>query len=355
MSSTLHDLAVPDVHAGPLDVAILGSGRMAEVHAAALAANPRFGRLAAVHGRNAAAARKLAKAHGARASTSLAEVLSDPRIRAVVVATPTATHREFVLSALDAGKHVLVEKPLALSTAEAGEIVRAAEAQERIVMVAHCVRWFHEVQALLSKLEAIGQPRTARASRVAGDPGGWYTQVAHSGGVCFDLMVHDFDLLAWWFGPVERVFALATSRDAERPEMHAQVSLRHTSGVLSYVEGSWLEPSGFATKVELAGSAGLLRFDLPETKPLRFVPLAAKQAQRKGAEIPESPFRRSPYELQMEAFLAAALGGAPAPVSVREGFEAVAIAEAARASIASGKPEKPLSYAAPRARKGARS
>ncbi|MBL8900099.1 MAG: Gfo/Idh/MocA family oxidoreductase [Planctomycetes bacterium] len=355
MTPELLEPIAPAPPASPLAVAILGSGRMAEVHAASLAANPRFGRLVAVQGRNAAAAKKLAKAHGARATSDLAAVLSDPHVQAVVVATPTLTHRSLVLAALDAGKHVLVEKPLALSTAEAGEIVRAAEAQDRVVMVAHCVRWFHEVQALLGKLEQIGRPRVARASRVAGNPGGWYIDEQQSGGICFDLMVHDFDLLLWWFGAVERVHALATTRDAAHPEMYAQVVLRHTSGVLSYVEGSWLHPDGFATRVELAGAEGLLRFEMPETKPLRFVPLASKRIQKQGAEIPESPFRRSPYELQMEAFLAAALCGAPAPVGARAGFEAVAVAEAARASIASGQPCRPAVYAAPRARKGARS
>lgn len=338
----------------PLHLAILGAGRMAEVHAAAIAANPRFGRLTAIHGRRAAAAKKLAKSVGATAVTELRAVLADPKIDAIVIATPTSTHRELALAALDAGKHVLIEKPLALNTADAREVARAAEVQDRVVMVAQCVRWFHDVQALIGRLAEIGTPRTARASRVASNPGSWYIDASLSGGICFDLMVHDFDLLRWWFGDVTRVFAMATSRDEQHPEMYAQVSLRHASGVISYVEGSWMHPDGFTTSLEIAGSDGLLQFDRSAARPLRFEPVATPRVQRAGAEIPDSPFLRSPYDLQMEAFLVAALANAPAPVSTRDGYAAVAIAEAARASISSGLPEVPVAFSAPSKRRGAR-
>ena len=263
----------------------------------------------------------------------------------VDVCVPTPLHREYVERAAAAGKAVFVEKPLARTLADCDAIVAAVERANVPLMAGHVLRFFPEYAAAKRIVDTggVGKPAAIRTARLAGMPGGgktWYGDSAQSGGVVLDMIVHDFDWLRWTFGPVTRVFAQGLYGKPEHAGKrdYALVTLRHQSGAVSHVSGSWAHPGGFRTTLEVAGDAGLIEHDSARSAPLTFSPLAAVGGGG-GIAVPESPLAwdENPYFLELSAFIQALDGGVPAPVTVYDAREAARIALAALESIETGK------------------
>ena len=263
----------------------------------------------------------------------------------VDVCVPTFLHREYVERAAAAGKAVFVEKPLARTMADCDAIVRAVERANVPLMAGHVLRFFPEYAAAKRMVDAggVGKPVAIRTARLAGMPRGdrgWYGDSAQSGGVVLDMIVHDFDWLRWTFGPVTRVFAQGLYGKPEHAGKrdYALVTLRHESGAVSHVSGSWAHPGGFRTTLEIAGDAGLIEHDSARSAPLTFSPFAAAGGGG-GVAVPESPLaaEENPYFLELEAFTVALDGGLMPPVTVYDAREAARIALAALESIETGK------------------
>lgn len=139
-----------------LRVALVGLGRVASAHLAAIEVlRERVQLVATVSGRPEAA-RAVAEPHGARAYTQLAQAIADPDVDAVILCTPNAAHAEQSIAALEGGKHVLVEKIMATTVAEADRMVATAERHERTLMVAQCRRFFRAVLEARERLPEIG-------------------------------------------------------------------------------------------------------------------------------------------------------------------------------------------------------
>jgi predicted dehydrogenase len=174
-------------------VAVVGAGRMGQAHAAAWAR-------AGVPVRWAVSPRRrpeLREAPGARWATSLAEALADPAVTIVSVCTPTPSHAPLAIEALEAGRHVLLEKPIALTLDDAERVAEAAARAPGTLMVAHVVRFFPGYAALASRVAAgaVGRPRLVRASRLSEAPAGydWLEDEQRSGGMLVDFAIHDID------------------------------------------------------------------------------------------------------------------------------------------------------------------
>jgi predicted dehydrogenase len=140
----------------------------------------------------------------------LAEVLGDPDIDAVDICLPTFLHEAVVVEALGAGKHVLVEKPMALEGAAARRMIAAAERAGRILMCAQVLRFSPEYVALRAALPSLGAVRGAFFRRRCAAPawGGWLKDPEKSGGGVFDLLIHDVDMCLHLFGRPEAVSAV---------------------------------------------------------------------------------------------------------------------------------------------------
>lgn len=169
------------------------------------------------------------------------ELIHDPDIDAVDLCLPTHLHREVAIAALQAGKHVLCEKPIALSPKEAGEMIKAAHDARRVLMVAHVLRFWPEYEALSEFLrdDSYGAVKSAHFSRRCGLPewSGWLTDPAQSGGAILDLLIHDVDQAVKLFGVPKTVAA----QDAGPVDT---MSALFTYGGLSVtIEGGWL-PAG---------------------------------------------------------------------------------------------------------------
>ncbi len=171
------------------------------------------------------------------------DLLADPRVELVSVCTPTATHVDLALAALAAGKHVLVEKPLALSAAETARLAAGARAARTLCLPAMCLRFWPAWSWLRERVRdgALGAVQSAVFQRLGSRPGwaSFYGDPRQSGGALFDLHIHDADFVRWCFGPPR---ALAATGDLD----HVTVLYRYARGPAHVVaEGGWDHAPGF--------------------------------------------------------------------------------------------------------------
>ncbi|MFJ1967265.1 Gfo/Idh/MocA family protein [Streptomyces sp. NPDC087903] len=321
-----------------LDVALIGAGGIARTHLPAWTALGARVRIYAPDDR----APSLAREFGATAVTSRQEAMAGADV--VDVCTPTDTHPDIALAAIAAGAHVLCEKPLALTAADAELIAGAAEAAGLRLYPGHVVRFF-PAYARLRELVAggeLGRVATARFTRTGRYPtwSPWFADPARSGGILVDQMIHDFDIARWLFGAVVRVHAHQRGHlTAPAPDGAVAVGtavLTHETGVITQVVGVWAQSdTPFRTTFHVAGTGGTISHDSLAAPGLRVI---GGRAGADAAGIPAGDFGESPYAVQIREFATAFAGDGPEPrVSARDGVAAVRIAEAAAESARTGR------------------
>jgi 1,5-anhydro-D-fructose reductase (1,5-anhydro-D-mannitol-forming) len=221
---------------------IIGLGRIADTEIApAITASPQ-GELRGVVSRDQGRAEAFAGRHGAaKALTSFDELLADPGVDAVYIATPNALHADQVMAAARAGKHVMCDKPLALSVAGARQAVATCEEAAVRLGITFQTR-FHDHFSRFREVVQDGSLGEIRVVQVEMSPGrtllkGWRTDPALAGlGALNNLGVHAFDLISWLLGTeATEVTAMAGHEGGLEPETLALVLLRYGTGTLAYV------------------------------------------------------------------------------------------------------------------------
>ena len=245
--------------------------------------------LVAVMRRSGDLAADYARRHGVpRWYSDADELINDPDVDAVYVATPPDSHRDYVLRTARAGKPVYVEKPMARTAAECEEMISACEAAGVDLFVAYYRRAmprFATVKDLLTG-GRIGALRsvTIRHERPGATDGGWRVDPSISGGGHFvDLASHTFDLLDWLLGPVTHVSGVAANRGGR---YLAEDLVTAAFGFSSGVEGVglWNDDSfQQVDRVEVVGTEGSLSFSCFASEPLRLV-------TADGADDIEAPY-----------------------------------------------------------------
>jgi predicted dehydrogenase len=187
-------------------------------------------------------------------------MIEDPAIDAIDICLPTGLHPSVTIAALDAGKHVLCEKPMALTPEGCSRMLRARERSRGILMVAHVLRFWPAYRFLREVVACrpYGAIRSVSLSRKSGVPGWapWLLRPEESGGAILDLLVHDFDQALLLFGMPES----ATARTIDSPNV-AECSLHYPDGVEVAIAGGWYPGDvPFAMGFDLRASEGELRF-----------------------------------------------------------------------------------------------
>lgn len=328
-------------NAPPLKMALVGPGHIGHRHAAQYAKMPDV-QVVGVVGTERPKAEALAHDLGAEPFDSLDSLFAAGEVDVVDLCTPTPLHKEGVQAAAGAGKHVICEKPLARNLQDAEEIVNACRSAGVTLMVGHVLRFFPQYEAARSIVlsGSIGAPAIARTFRGNGFPHGWHDWYAHpseSGGVLLDMLLHDFDWLRWTFGEVERVYAKGLVKDVPQGRDYALVTIRHRSGVLAHVEGTWCHTTPFNMKLEVAGDAGLLDYDDSQAKPVRFTPRQEEGGEIKKVAVPESPLAEDPYYRELRHFADVIQGKAEPLITPDDALAAMRIALAALESVETGK------------------
>ncbi|MET0933617.1 MAG: Gfo/Idh/MocA family oxidoreductase [Mycetocola sp.] len=318
-------------------IAIVGAGYMGRTHAAAWAALGYGGGIRYICSRRAGPG--FAQAPNARLVTDLAIVLADPDVDIVSVCTPTTTHRDIAVRALNAGKHVLLEKPIALTIADAFAISAAASTSDRTFMVAHVVRFFEGYRRARDDVETgrIGSVLSARARRLITKPdAAWWYDDEKSGGVVVDVGIHDFDQMNLFLGP-----PVAVTSTANDPLGPIETTIDYRSGAIGQVLTFAGVPAGapFTTSLNLVGTLGLVDYEFSADAPTATggTGVNAYRLSTSHGATNTTLTPLDPYQRQAEYFLECVRTGTDPDFSpTASAVRALEVALAARQSLVTG-------------------
>ncbi len=327
--------------ASAMKVALLGAGRIGQLHGRLLAATPGVDELFIADADPARAA-DLAGKVGATAAPSIEAALD--AVDAVVIAAATTAHAELIRASIGRGRPTFCEKPLAAelddSIALAAEIERSG-----IPFQLGFQRRFDPAYREARRMVESGELGTLYAVRLAGhDPAPPHeSYIPQSGGIFRDFSIHDFDILRWLTGnEVEEVYADGGVRAfpvfAKYGDVDTAVAtLRLTDGPFAVLTSARHDPLGYDIRAELFGSGDSISVGLGPQTPMRSV--------EPGIAPPAGPAWRdflmrfeSAYAAEFVAFLAVARGEASSPCTARDGVAALRIAEAATRSLHEHRP-----------------
>ena len=337
----------------PLGVGVIGLGFMGTTHLKAYQAAAAAGgrcRLVAVADPDSAKLSGRFDTAGNLSATSSAEQLFDPAqvfatqsaeallarpdVDAVSICTYTDTHVDLATRALAAGKHVLLEKPVALTVADVMKVHAAAVAAGRLCVPAMCMRFWPGWGLLRDHLRKadLGRALSLAFTRMGSGPT-WahqfYGDELRSGGALFDLHVHDVDFIYWCLGMPTKVYSSGTTR-------HMTTAYSFQSGpshVTAQAAWSLAPAAGFRMHYLAAFADATIEFDLAKPQPLAI----HHHARTDHPKVPPG----TGYEPQVEHFVSCILDDRPPCASLRDAAAVTSILEAERRSLASGMPEVP--------------
>lgn len=320
---------------------VVGTGDVAALHLRALT-HSRAAELIGVCDLDERRARQTARTQPGecRWTTSLDEMLTWPEVKGVIVCTPNSTHAAIAEHAAGSGRHILVEKPLALDLESADRVIAAAEQHGVVLMPGHTHRFYDYGRAVM---EAIGEGRigrptfaglTALAGWIWGDWRAWVLDPSRSGGHLLHNGVHGLDLVTWWMGD-EPVEVVARGSKVTAPGLqlwdyfHAVV--RYRRGGCATVEFSRTNRPRAALDRDavVAGTEGILT-----------IPVDAwgGEIRTESATTPLWFDAQAGFDREVAAWVDAAANGTAPPVTAQDGRRAVEMALAAERSIESGEP-----------------
>jgi len=281
--------------------------------------------LVAVSDLNEQSACSLGERYGADHYGNVGALLKRNDVEMVSICTPTVTHADIALAAMEAGKHVLVEKPMTSTVAEAERLIAAAE-KAGVKLTVGFVERFNPgvIEALrLVREGKIGDIILARAHRVSR-----YPLRISDVGVVKDLAIHDADIVRQLFGEEpETVYATAGNL-VHSFEDYANIVLRFPGNRSAFIETNWLTPHKIRRLI-LTGSEGLITVE--------FITQEVTVEDDEGRYQPYLE-PREPLTLELESFVEAILEDKPPAVSGEDGLRALRICEAALESARIGMP-----------------
>lgn len=261
------------------------------------------------------------------------DLLADEGVGLVSICTPTPTHADLAIAALEAGKHVLVEKPVAVGTPDVARLAEAAREAGTLCMPAMCVRFwpgYAEVRQLVAS-EAYGPVVTARFERLGAAPGwaSFYDDPRASGDALFDLHIHDADFVHFCFGPPDEVLSVGTTR-------HLSTAYRYDrpgAPAMVIAEGGWLaDPTArFRARFVVEFEHALAEFDIAQTPSFT--------VHSRGADVTPPTDTATGYEREIRHVVdAIAAGQRRISPGIGDALAVTRTLEAERASLASAAP-----------------
>jgi len=245
-------------------IAVLGAGFMGGTHARAYHKRD-DAEIAAIYAHSANRAQALAEELGTTFTADLDRILADDTIEAVDICLPTPAHRPATEAALAAGKHVLLEKPLSLTATDGEALVAAADATDRVFMVAHVLRFWPEYVELKRVIDSgeLGLPIAAATTRRQPFPE-WSTlfkQANQTGGAIYDMLIHDYDAMNWVLGTPTSVTAHGIPNPRSGGLDYAQVLIGYEGGT-GIADGGMLQPASypFTSRLEVLCERGAIEY-----------------------------------------------------------------------------------------------
>jgi UDP-N-acetyl-2-amino-2-deoxyglucuronate dehydrogenase len=334
----------------PIRFGLVGAGAISSQHLEALDAIP-GARIAVIASASEERARAAGKRWGVPWTTQLDALLARDDVDAVAISTPSGLHPGQALAALRSGKHVLVEKPIALSNADARAVVEEAHRRGLVAATVSQRRFEPMVRAIR---DVVADGALGRIAMIVAegfyyrpqsyyDSAAWRGTVALDGGVLMNQAIHTIDLLRWIGGPVERVAGhVATLGHEMEAEDSATVSLRFASGALGAILATTCAATERPTELRIHGERGHIRLvgeDAAEwSVPDRSVPVVDRSAGAEGVAAASATWGTNAigYVRQYTDFIAAIRDHREAAVTAEDGAAALEIVLAAYESSRTG-------------------
>jgi myo-inositol 2-dehydrogenase/D-chiro-inositol 1-dehydrogenase len=320
---------------------VLGCGRIGRMHARVLANHPQT-QVVAVYDVDEAAAGEIARELGVPAAASVAALLADPELRAVLIASPTPTHVDLIIAAARAGKAILCEKPIDLDMARVRACEQAIVGLSFTIMIGFNRRFDPSFKSLCERVQAGEIGPIEQVVITSRDPVPPVAQFARqSGGLFRDMTIHDFDMARSLVGEIVEVYAMGAclidpALGAAGDFDSAMVQLRAQSGALVHINNTRRCAYGYDQRLEVFGAKGML---IAENQ--RATTVRSSLAAHTEAADPVLPFfiqrYAEAYSSEISHFIDCLQTGATPITSFADGIEALRIADAAEASAHSGK------------------
>ncbi|MGQ9507015.1 MAG: Gfo/Idh/MocA family protein [Candidatus Bathycorpusculaceae bacterium] len=274
---------------------------------------------------NAEKAKTVAKQFNVTPYTSSGKMLKREDIEAVSVCTWSTSLAKEALKALKAGKHVLVEKPMAANVKQAEKLLKTAEEEDLQIMVGFLMRFIPGLQHIKKAIETktIGEIVCATAKRVSE----WPERIGDIG-VVKDLAIHDIDIMRYLFNkdPIA-VYAKTGSMMHKKYEDYAQIMLTFEEGKSAFIESNWLTP--YKTRILIVtGSEGIMKLD--------YITQELTIESVKETVQPRYSWQE-PLKLELQHFANCILRKEKLLITGMDGLKALMMAEAALKSSATGK------------------
>jgi myo-inositol 2-dehydrogenase/D-chiro-inositol 1-dehydrogenase len=327
-------------------VAVLGAGRIGQIHAANVAANP-LAQLVVIADPFPASGKSLAEKLKCEYTESPDVAIARGDVDAVVIGTPSDTHAELMLKAARAGKAVLCEKPVDNDLTKADEAIQELNKLNAKVMMAFNRRFDPSNVELRRAIDAgeIGEVRQVIiSSRDPGLPPRDY--VKHSGGIFRDMAIHDFDMARFLLGE-EPVDVYAKASRVVNPALMEEfddydtlmVIMQTASGKQCHINCCREASYGYDQRFEILGSTGMLQNDNLRPSTVRRFNAVETEARPPLLNFFLQRYTDA-YRNELAAFLTALTDGSPLPTNPWDGRQALRLAEAAIESVATGRSVK---------------
>jgi myo-inositol 2-dehydrogenase / D-chiro-inositol 1-dehydrogenase len=327
-----------------LKIGLIGAGRIGKVHAQSIVNAVSNASLVAVADVYQEAAESLAAAfHVPTVTSNPHDIINSSEVDAVIIASSTDTHTPLIIAAAKAGKHILCEKPIAAELDKIDEALAAVDAAGVKLQIGFNRRFDPSFRRIKQAIETgeIGEPHLLHIiSRDPAPPPISYVKV--SGGLFFDMTIHDFDMARYLFGDVEEIYASAgvmvDPAIGEAGDIDtALITLRFSSGAIGSIDNSRQAVYGYDQRVEAFGSKGSAGNG--NLYPDAVTISGAENVRR--ASLPMNFFleRYTPsYQIEMQDFVDCILEDKPVPVTGHDGRVPVVMAMAALRSYQENRP-----------------
>jgi scyllo-inositol 2-dehydrogenase (NAD+) len=329
-----------------LGVGVIGLGRLGSSYAKYFTGRIAGAVLVAVSDVNEAAVASLAAELGiSKQYARYQDLIADEEVEAVVIVSPTSTHKEIVFEAAKRGVPIFCEKPLSISLAEARSMLRTVDETGVFFQMGFMRRFDKGYVAAKRKIEegVIGAPVVFKSSsRDPYRPSLEYLDPAHSGGLFIDCGIHDLDLARWYMGEIASVYSIGGT--LAYPEMkeigdidNAVTSLYFTSGALGTIDLSRNGVYGYDIRTEILGTEGTIKIGY-----LRETPILVMT--KDGITHDTVPYFTERFEqayiTQLQDFVGNVLQGKPPAVTCADGVAALQASAAATLSFRENRPVK---------------
>lgn len=317
-----------------LKAAVIGVGAMGQHHARVYAQMPGI-QLVALADANSGISERIAQLYHVTAYADYREMLETVKPDVATVAVPTEFHHQVALDAIEAGCHVLVEKPIAATERQAWNLIEKADRLQRKLMVGHIVRFDPAVQALKERLESgeLGRIFQIRCRRL-----GPFPARVRDVGVVIDLATHDLDLIRYLTGQEAiRVYAETEQKIHTAHEDILVGTIRLADGTIGALDINWLTPIKIR-ELTVTGERGmflvdhltqdLTLYENAETDGERWTAISLLRGVSEGRMIRYPVHKAEPLKAEVEGFVQAIANDLTVPVHGMDGLAALRLAQA---------------------------